>query len=119
MVNAHIHHDHPRANVLCQHVHAGSAANEIVHHLRRHLFRESAHAFFGNAVVAGERKDDLILDLRPVPARDQAITLRQLFEPAQAPLRLREIVEPGLDRSRARFVNWLDVFQNLLKLLHV
>jgi hypothetical protein len=70
-----------------------ATSEEIEHHLWRHLFRESGHAFFNDAVVSGEGEDDLLFAIRIKGAGNGGKTSGELFKPAEGTERLGLVVQ--------------------------
>ena len=93
--DAEIGNDGSRPDVAGEHVHARPAPGEVLDHLGGDRLRVGAHALGRDAVVPREREDHRRLDPWHELARDHDDPRGQLLQPAQAPARLREAVEPG------------------------
>ena len=87
---------------------------KIISHLRRDLFGVGADAFLNNAVVSGKDKQQFA----PQPGRnfslDDGDAARQLFQFAQASLRLGQKVEPPLRCVFAGAIQRADLLQRLV-----
>ena len=110
--------DDAGAGVASQHVDGGSAADEVLDHLRRDDLGVGAHALLHDAVITGQGEDDGMLDRGRAPARDLGKAARQLLEPPQASRRLGELVQPALGVHTRRDIRRGDPVKELREVAH-
>ena len=90
-VHAHVGDDHAGAHVAGDDVDGGAAGGEVVDHGRRDLRREGAHAFCGDAVVAGHDGDRLAFYARLRLSLNPGELDRQRLQAAERPGRFGEL----------------------------